>query len=134
MLSVDRERCPSDTLDAETIVIDGRTGRVYVFSGVASIVWDAAVVGVERSAVDEAVARRYGAAPATLIGEFVDRLADLGLLVERDGNSSAPLADADWPDEFVAPAIEEIDDVADIITLDPIHEVDPNRGWPSSAG
>ena len=42
----------------------------------------------------------------------------------------APIQDIACPDRFVAPAMERYDQIADIISMDPIHEVDPAEGWP----
>jgi len=42
-------------------------------------------------------------------------------------------AELPWPDSFVPPGLEKYDDIADIITMDPIHDVDPAKGWPRRA-
>jgi hypothetical protein len=40
----------------------------------------------------------------------------------------------DWPDSFAPPALERYDDIANIITMDPIHDVDQSAGWPRRSG
>jgi hypothetical protein len=39
-----------------------------------------------------------------------------------------------WPENFESPAMEHYDQIADIISMDPIHEVDPAKGWPHRPG
>jgi hypothetical protein len=31
---------------------------------------------------------------------------------------------------FAPPMLEKYDEIADIIAMDPIHDVDPDKGWP----
>ena len=42
---------------------------------------------------------------------------------------AAPEAAA-LPEQFSAPGLETFNEIADIIAMDPIHDVDPSRGWP----
>ena len=35
-----------------------------------------------------------------------------------------------WPDTFVAPTLERYEDIADIIAMDPVHDIDTTKGWP----
>ena len=55
-----------------------------------------------------------------------------GLLTEVA--SPAPDGDAighaEWPADLGGLLLSEYDDMTSIITMDPIHDVDPQRGWP----
>ncbi len=56
----------------------------------------------------------------------------LGLVTENlsaDGPSQEDAPDS-WPPVLGELRLTEYDDMTNIITMDPIHDVDPKRGWP----
>ena len=113
----------SDTVDGVTIAIDLDNGAYYQFSGDASLILQA-LPGVDP---DVLVSEING----VRVGSFVDELVDLGLLEVRDvarGEST--------PIEFVGDGLsfQTFTDLAHILMLDPIHDVDPPMGWPHSDG
>src|SRR5262249_5242445 len=65
---------------------------------------------------------------------FVASLLDEGLIRPRDGAVSGqalkPLAA--W--DAAALKVESFNDMQDMLTLDPIHEIDDDYGWPRPAG
>jgi hypothetical protein len=44
------------------------------------------------------------------------------------GSGETPVVD--WPQKAEPPTFERFDDIADILTLDPIHDVQSDAGWP----
>ena len=54
-------------------------------------------------------------------------------MVEVDGIESGVAAPTAWPNAYTAPQIERYDDIADIMMMDPIHEVDKTLGWPRTS-
>ena len=63
---------------------------------------------------------------------FVQSLQEKGILLEVSDDSSVnslPIPFV-WPEELGEIVVTEYDDMSSIITMDPIHDVDPNKGWP----
>ena len=64
---------------------------------------------------------------------YAPELIDAGFVVELDGIESGTVAPTAWPSDYVAPQVERYDDIADIMMMDPIHEVDKTLGWPRTS-
>lgn len=116
-----------DVVDGEAIVVDLGSGRYHRLVGAGALVW-------------QAVAE--GRTPPTTgpVGGLVAALLEAGLIVpESDAGDRAVVAGAadagaaDWPaiEDDGRLALESFDDLADMLLLDPIHEVDPDAGWPT---
>lgn len=146
MLVVDSSRHAHDTIDGETVIIDTTSGVLTMLLGFGPTLWESAVAGVEHEALITAVAERYGAAAAAATTTFVDELLAAELLTavtgafdrdrdgpgDRDDDGSVGLAlpAASWPERFEEPRLETYAELSDIMTMDPIHQVDVSRGWP----
>lgn len=65
---------------------------------------------------------------ATEIEAFIEVLKDLDLIVEADGPSPVPATAIEEP--YEAPSIETFSDLADLMAIDPVHEVEMGAGWP----
>lgn len=118
-----------DRGDGQTVVINLLTGHYFRLDETSSRLWD-----------------RLEAEPdeATLVGactnpeQFLPQLpAILAELLER-GLIVASLAAAPTPPSagerwtFAGFRLESFTDLEDILGLDPIHEADPDAGWPRS--
>lgn len=136
VLVVDGGRHAHDTIDGETVIIDTSSGVLTMLLGFGSTIWELAVAGVDRTALVEAVEERYGADAAALTTSFVDQLLAAELLVAGsgphgvDGAAGLPGTAAAWPEHFDEPRLETYDELSDIMTMDPIHQVDVSQGWP----
>jgi hypothetical protein len=106
---------------------DLASGKYYGFSEAGSIVWEALSSGVAPAAL------AGGAIGAADIDEFVDRLTAFGLLAPSE-ETPAPLSPALAERLAVAGgqlAVDVYDDLADLVVVDPIHDVDEPVGWPA---
>jgi hypothetical protein len=129
-----------DTIDGETVVMDTIGGRLTLLTGCGPAVWTRFARATSHAAVAAEAAEHYGPAAADDIARFVGRLVEDGLLVpttaDTDGdaatNHHADARTEPWPSSYEPPQLEHHDDVADILTMDPIHDVDTSRGWPTS--
>lgn len=129
-------RFPNETIDGETVLIDSEKGHLFLFTGIGPQVWQSLTTGaVVESLVDEVTAR-YGAPAAEPTRAFITALEQAGMLRNEPvpGMASAPTTPPGWPAGFEAPTLERYDQIADIISMDPIHEVDPGKGWPHRPG
>jgi hypothetical protein len=129
---VNSSRFPHETIDNETILFDAETGHVILLAGLASVLWTHLVTGAELGELCEAVNLRFGADASAITRVFLDDLCAAEILVPTNEKVGADSAPSPWPSEFTAPSLERYDDIAKIIAMDPIHEVDPT-GWPRSA-
>jgi hypothetical protein len=142
-------------VDGETMVIDTSTGQLILLNGIATTLWERLRDGVAADELLAEVRQHYGDDPVSATWAFLQELQDSGLIVEAasapatNADQPAPASNADqpapatntdhtaegsdirqWPASYVPPAIERIDDIADIMSMDPIHDVDTSRGWP----
>jgi hypothetical protein len=131
----DTETFAHDTFDNETVLIDSKKGHLFLFLGVGSQIWQLLLAGAAHDAIVNEITARYGpeAAEPTLV--FLEALEQAKMLRNDPAPSASPAnPPTAWPDTFIAPTMERYDQIADIISMDPIHEVDPNKGWPHLPG
>lgn len=127
-------RFPDQTIDDETILFDAETGHVILLAGFASTLWTHLAGGVVMGELSDAMAARYGAEAGAATRAFLTELTEAGMLIASN-EPAAPAATipAAWPAQFTAPVLERYDDIAKIIAMDPIHDVDISAGWPRPA-
>ncbi len=131
----DTGRFPNDTIDGETVLIDSEKGHLFLFMGIGPQVWERLIAGASVDELVNEVSARYGAGAAVPTKSFIEALEQAQMLRNDPAPSAAPAsASIAWPESFVAPTLERYDQIADIISMDPIHEVDPNKGWPHQPG
>lgn len=113
----------AEVLDGEAIVIDLVSGAYFSFSGWSSWVWESLAAGVDRDELEPAFEHVGG------FDEFVDAVVEAGLLLPRGDLAPAP---SPTPPGTPVTALEfdRFDDMADMIQLDPVHDVSRETGWP----
>lgn len=113
----------SDEVGGEVLAINIGTGAYFVIPPSSAGVWSALSSGVP--------AERLLGGPddprAGALLEFVTTLVEKGLLREA-ATAAQPAGEVAWTVTDLA--VEEHTDMADLIGLDPIHDVDENVGWP----
>jgi hypothetical protein len=131
-----------ETIEGEVVAVDLERGTYFSLRGVAAEIWGPVVGGQSAPEVAAALARRYASDPAVILAAVTAFIADLvreGLVVATDEPTTAipglaepePAADAAAArPTFCAPKLDKYTDMAELLLIDPIHEVD-ERGWPS---
>lgn len=118
-----------ESFDGEAVVLDLSSGKYFGFSDSGSKVWQALSSGV---GVQSLIAGATSIGPAEL-NAFISRLVEFGLLARSDATAQ-PLPD-DLCAELAATSeplnVSVHDDLADLIIVDPIHEVEEPLGWPA---
>ena len=122
-----------ESFDGEAVVLDLTTGKYFGFSDSGSQVWEALSSGVPASELVGAVTGS-GALSTAEIDGFVSQLLEFGLLVAAVDAPARPI-----PSELLAQLaganeplkVDIHDDLADLIIVDPIHEVEEPLGWPA---
>lgn len=130
-----------EVLDGEAIIVNLESGAYYSLDGAGAEVWRAVESGATLPELVELAVAAYAGPAAEIaagIAALVEELAAENLLVADDAANgdrarrpAAPTADDRPP--FVKPLLQKYTDMADLLLLDPIHEVDEGQGWPHPA-
>lgn len=130
----------AEVIDGEAIVVNLDSGNYFSLRETAASIWQALVAGNTCPDVSRMIGRGYVGEPDAIkaaILTFIERLLKEGLIqaVESSGNEpthfeieSTELS-TDGKPQFRDPEIEKFTDMADLLLLDPIHEV-ASQGWP----
>lgn len=129
-----------DVIDGEAIIIDLESGCCYSTDGLGAVIWRALADGYDTDSVSNALASA-GVSPDIAqrsVADLVAALLDYGLL-EPAEPGSVPAAPLILPSDLGAsaaataiPTLERYDQMARMIQLDPVHDVDVT-GWPAPA-
>jgi len=123
----------AETLSDETLVIDTATGVFFSLRGVASVLWSLLERTAEHEELRAAVRERFTDAPSVDadVDAFVAALEADGLVVESDApRAGAGASASEWPESYEPPVVKKYDDMADLLLVDPIHDVAAETGWP----
>ncbi|MGX5841709.1 PqqD family protein [Mesorhizobium sp. ArgA1] len=122
-----------ESFDGEAVVLDLSNGKYFGFSDSGSRVWQALSSGVGAQALVEASAGGAATIGLADLDSFIARLVDFGLLAPAE-TPEQPLSTA-LAAELAATSeplkVDVHDDLADLIIVDPIHEVEEPLGWPA---
>ena len=132
-----------ERLDGETIVIDFESGRFYSFrESAADLLWLISL-GIELT-LFESVLQRYFkmqdlSEVAIDIDSFIETILSLNLIeknVVEDEIGDGRVTDVELPEDYlrgdwVSPLLVSNDELADLLKIDPIHDV-TESGWPES--
>jgi len=117
----------AEDFDGETVVINFETGRYFSLGGAATWIWRS----LERGASVGDVAAQAPPEARPAIARAFETLAAEGLTIPA-AQAPAPVADM-APEPWSAPRIEVFSDLAELVALDPVHEVNAMMGWPHRA-
>lgn len=116
----------ADKFDGEIVLIHIQSGLYFSLRGAAASLWEAMAAPVEVASL-LAMFGKLPASDAAKIEATLRLFQERGLVVESEGPFSAPPTVT-----YEEPVVESYDDLADLITLDPIHDVSA-EGWPHVA-
>jgi len=122
-----------ESFDGEAVVLDLATGKYFGFTDTGSCLWEALSSGVSPEDLVGA-ATRSGQVSAADLHAFVARLLEFGLLAPAAGQAAQPLSQslvAQLANAAEPAQVDIHDDLADLILVDPIHEVEEPQGWPA---
>jgi hypothetical protein len=132
-LSINVPRVVHETIDGEVIVIDLATGTYFSLQGGAADVWELIGTGHSPDQMVTALATAYTENPESIhvtLDSFLKELESEALVVAAtDQDSASEAAPAISVSGAFSPHLEKHTDMAELILLDPVHEVD-SMGWP----
>ena len=123
-----RLNSPAVVFDAsadDTVIINLVSGRYFRLDAASSLAWNALLASGSR----EAFVASAGNAPelAASVDSMIEALTAENLIVPA-GETTAEATS--WA--FAGFSLESFSDLEDILGLDPIHEADPDKGWPAA--
>lgn len=131
-----RDQVVADRFGEETFLVNFRNGRYYAMRGAAGLIWRRLEQPQNASSIVGWLKRVSGgnlpgSAPSD-IALFLDLLKVQGLVAESSEapTSEAPGAESGEASDYQSPVLEVFDDLSELISVDPVHEVDNERGWP----
>ena len=128
----------SEVVDGEAVIVNLDSGAYFSLRDTGCVIWSLLIQGMALPDVVKTVAKQYSAAGQamdTTIRTLVAELLSEGLLVPA--HSPVLPQDLTMPPEagngarlpFHPPVLEKFTDMAELLLLDPIHDVQP-AGWP----
>ena len=122
-----------ESFDGEAVVLDLSNGKYFGFSDSGSGVWQALSSGVGAHAL---VGQAAGGATIRVaeLDSFISQLLEFGLLVRAADAAAQPISGAllaQLAGSSEPLKVDIHDDLADLILVDPIHEVEEPLGWPA---
>ncbi|MEO8586870.1 MAG: PqqD family protein [Acidobacteriota bacterium] len=133
--TIDDRRIAHQTVDGEVIAIDFVNGAYYSMRGTACEIWQMLILSVTVDAIVAAYRTEDPAASEAVdleIRSFVAELLAVDLLGPGDPDAPAqarPPLLAIQRQPYATPRLEKFEDMADLIKLDPVHDVS-DVGWP----
>ena len=124
-----------DVIDDGVVVVNLSVGAYFTLDGVAREIWDLLASGRSRGEITADLGNRYDGRPEEIVDgveSFLGHLAEEGLIVGAgEGRPTEPPRPLERTAKrpFAAPVLVKYTDLEDLLTLDPIHEVD-DSGWP----
>jgi len=123
-----------DSIGGEAIVLSMSSGTYYNLSGTAADIWGLLAKGGRLSQFHALLESRYGAQPkmADDVQNFVQTLEDDGLVIRAEDSSEELSGKFDAAAQsWAPPELTAYEDLQDLLTIDPIHDVD-DSGWPNA--
>lgn len=136
MLKFSEDRAFVDDVDGQLVALAVETGAYYTFNEAATAVvgdlnagWTVPEIAAALSKLDADAPAKLDAFVAQLVAtDLVDEVED-EVAADRPDMACASLADDGGGLEL---CMDGYDDVAAYFMIDPIHEVDPDAGWPTA--
>ncbi|MBX3014921.1 MAG: PqqD family protein [Caldilineaceae bacterium] len=139
-LQIDHTRVIHETVDQETLIIDSQTGAYFILRDSGAEIWQLLSQDGNLATLLARLAHAYTMPIATLqplVQPFLDELVGAGLVTITTESAPSP----PWPADpgtaqagqtvadFVAPTLQQFNDMHHLLLIDPIHEV-AETGWP----
>ena len=124
----------SETIDGEAVIMHHGSGRYFDIAGSGALIWQGIEQGASIAGIAAHLAAGHGLAAdeaGAMVADFVHTLASHDLVRADVTRTVAALPAPETPGgPLVAPVLGVHDDLADMLLLDPIHDVD-EVGWPA---
>ena len=121
----------ADDFDDEMVLIDVQKGLYFSMRGSARVIWKAFKDPQSCSDLQAQLAQHYTDDEVRQLQQAIEKMVEHELLIPCSASKpAAPLAHSFSGLAFVPPAVDVFTDMAELIAIDPVHEVDEAAGWP----
>jgi Coenzyme PQQ synthesis protein D (PqqD) len=121
----------AEAFDGEVVLIDIQRAVYFSLRGAAAELWMAfSEPRPEGVVLDALMAHWDGVNRAELQATIAQMQSEKLLLVCATNTPACATAFAPTAPSYVSPYVEAFSDLADLIAIDPVHEVDAGAGWP----
>lgn len=121
----------ADDFGDETVLINVERGLYFSMQGSAVDIWKAFDTPQLRSLAVATLARDLSGSERESIDLVIQSMIDHGLLIEADAKSGSEAKIYSFSaTSYAAPVLGVFSDLAELIAIDPVHEVDQEAGWP----
>lgn len=121
----------AEEFDGEIVLIDVENGLYFSLAGAAADLWRSFTPAREPETVLAAMASSLQGADPKALQDLMAQMQTHGLLVTAPPVDSATLAPLVFAaSHFQPPVLQVFSDLAELIVIDPVHEVDATGGWP----
>jgi hypothetical protein len=134
-LQVNDAKVVHETIDDEVIIIHLESGAYYNLVAAGAGVWRAILQRASCEQAVDALSRAYGADPAVVrdaVTALLEAMVREDILIPAEpqaGTTAAFDLPAKTGTAFTVPELTKYTNMADLLLLDPIHDVD-EQGWP----
>lgn len=126
----------SENIEGELVMINLLRGSYHSAEGSGTVIWGLIEQGVNTKDIVTTLSASSNVAPSQLrrpVEAFLDELVEAELIVPSENDAGAvttePRPDLLDGRSFTTPTLNTYTDMADILMLDPVHDVD-EKGWP----
>lgn len=122
-----------EVFDDEVVVLDVTEGTYYACGGWIVDVWGALTTGAFTGRIVNDVSSHFGIAAVEVerqLSDFTAKLVKETILLDAEAIKNPEGAVAFSARAFQPASFEKHADMQDLLTLDPIHDVDLKKGWP----
>ena len=133
-----------ETIDGETVILNLDKGNYFSLVGIGVDIWGYIESGTSVKGIIERLHYDYDGDRQdieTAVDKFVLELMQEGLTVPEESNTSEAFKCSndqvisgkkeEGKTAFIAPILNKYTDMQDLLLLDPIHDVDEEKGWPT---
>ena len=133
ILRIKRDGLIHDTVSGEAIVLNLDSGTYYSMTETAAEIWGLLGSDLSLAQLTELLEHHYAKIPTLRedLGGFIDKLLEEGLVYEDGDAGSAIPGTFSRAEDWRKPELVAFDDLQDLLTIDPIHDVD-DSGWPNA--
>lgn len=125
-----------EIIDGEAIIVNLDSGAYYSLRDTAGVIWSLIEKGADLGQIIQKFDAKVQSATTEIpenIRAFLAELQTENLIVPSPDPIAVIEIDATEKLLFQSPVLEKFTDMADLLLLDPIHEVDEMGGWPHPA-
>lgn len=115
------------------VAINFETGKYYGLSGTALVIWKLLMRPRTEEEIVSVLQQQYRQEDQDIAANtqgFLEILKGEGLLLITEAPPDPEPAAPEEKSVFTIPGLEVHSDLQELIMLDPVHEADPEHGWP----